>query len=68
MYYDTSVINLQHFSKYYLRLYWHLEILVVKGDIPLHVFPAICRKYCNFKTIFYQINYTFSGNPPIVTL
>ena len=25
---------------------------------------ATCRKYCNFKMIFYQVNYNFSGIPP----
>ena len=26
-----------------------------KGGIPLQVFQPTCRKYCNFKTIFYQV-------------
>ena len=38
----------------------------LKGGIPLQVFPATCRKYFNFKTIFYQLNYNFSGDNPTV--
>ena len=38
---------------------WHN---ISKGGIPLQVFPATCLKYCNFKTIFYKVNYNFSVN------
>ena len=30
-------------------------------NFPLQVFPTSCRKYCNFKNIFYQVNYNCSG-------
>ena len=39
-------------------------MIISKGGIPLQVFPASWRKYFNFKTIFYQVNYNFSGKPP----
>ena len=39
-------------------------MIISKGGIPLQVFPASCRKYFNFKIIFYQVNYNFSGKPP----
>ena len=39
-------------------------MIISKGGIPLQVFPASCRKYFNFKMIFYQVNYNFSGKPP----
>ena len=39
-------------------------ILTKWGHIPLQVFPATYRQYCNLKTIFYQVNYNCSGIPP----
>ena len=28
------------------------------------ILTATCRKYCNFKMIYYQVNYNCSGIPP----
>ena len=40
-----------------------IQLLVILRSIPLQVFLASCRKYFKFKTIFYQVNYNFSGTP-----
>ena len=39
-------------------------IFTTRGCIPLHVFPATCRKYCNIKMIVYQVNDNCSRIPP----
>ena len=50
-----------------LQIYYTHTIvstLFLKGGIPLLVFLASPLKYINFKTIFYQVKYNFSGKPP----
>ena len=65
VYCRSHVLNLSIVNAYKITLIQNimgilLEICIfikysAKEGIPLQVFPASCRKYCNFKTIFYQV-------------